>query len=202
MSQGNNRLYRWEAAALLAACAAVLLSLWAEGRHTRLSDGLVRLHVIAASDSEADQAVKLRVRDAVLALVTPALEDAADAREAGERLRSLLPELEALSSAVSGMSAHGELGREYYPTREYDTFSLPAGMYTSLRITLGEGRGRNWWCVVYPPLCTASAEEVRQTSVLSEDDAAIITEDGGEYVIKFKLLEWWGQLSARWEGEE
>ena len=90
-----------------------------------------------------------------------------------------------------------ELGRETYPTREYETFSLPAGVYTSLRITLGAGGGRNWWCVVYPPLCTAGVETA-QEAALSDDDIKLITGDGGGYVLRFRLLEWWGSLTGRY----
>jgi len=199
MRRGQNRLYIWETAALLALCAALLTGTWARGRQSALAGKLVRLHVIAASDSQSDQATKLRVRDAVLQRAAAALEGAEDAAEAQARLRALLPELEKTAERVSGGKARAELGREYYPTREYASFSLPAGTYTSLRVTLGEGRGRNWWCVVYPPLCTASVEEARETAALNEDDAAILTEDGEGYVLKFKLLEWWGELTERWE---
>ena len=133
----SNRLYPWETAALLTLCLALLLGLWAERRQAALADGLVRLHVIAASDSPEDQAEKLRVRDAVLALLTPRLEGA-DRDAALETLRLSLPEVAATASRVSARNARAELGAERYPTREYESFSLPAGTYTSLRVTLGE----------------------------------------------------------------
>ena len=107
------------------------------------------------------------------------------------------PELKKIAETVSGGSARVELGRETYPTREYETFSLPAGVYTSLRITLGAGGGRNWWCVVYPPLCTAGVETA-QEALLSDDDIKLITGDGGGYVLRFRLLEWWGSLTGRY----
>ena len=187
----QKRLYPWETAGLLALCVTLLFGLWAERRQTALAENIVRLHVIAASDSEADQAEKLRVRDAVLSYLAPKLRDAASAEEAADTLRAALPEVAALSETVSGRSARAELGREFYPTREYETFSLPAGAYTSLRVTLGEGAGHNWWCVVYPPLCTAAAEEVRSTAALSEDDLKLITGEDGEYIFKFRIIEWW-----------
>ena len=106
-------------------------------------------------------------------------------------------ELQRIAETASGGSARVELGRETYPTREYETFSLPAGVYTSLRITLGAGSGRNWWCVVYPPLCTSGVETAQEAAALSDDDVKLITEDGEGYVLRFRLLEWWGSLTGR-----
>ena len=106
-------------------------------------------------------------------------------------------ELQRIAETASGGSARVELGREPYPTREYETFSLPAGVYTSLRITLGAGSGRNWWCVVYPPLCTSGVETAQEAAVLSDDDVKLITEDGEGYVLRFRLLEWWGSLTGK-----
>ena len=193
----RDRLYPWEAAALLALCAALVLGLWAERRQTALSEHVIRLHVIAASDSAADQAEKLRVRDAVLSLAGERLSGTADADAAAEALRGALPDIAALAAQVSGRSARAELGRESYPTRTYEGFSLPAGTYTSLRVTLGEGAGRNWWCVVYPPLCTAAAEEIRQTAALPEEDLRLISGKDGEVVFRFRVIEWWEKLTGR-----
>ena len=189
----SNRLYPWETAALLTLCLALLLGLWAERRQAALADGLVRLHVIAASDSPEDQAEKLRVRDAVLALLTPRLEGA-DRDAALETLRLSLPEVAATASRVSARNARAELGAERYPTREYESFSLPAGTYTSLRVTLGEGRGHNWWCVIYPPLCTSAVERASETASMDSDDLKLITGADGEYVFKFRVIEWWENL--------
>ena len=86
------------------------------------------------------------------------------------------------------------LGEEYYPTREYDTFSLPAGRYQSLRVTLGEGAGHNWWCVVFPPLCLTAAESEAAFEELDGETRAIISSDGGGVQFKFRLLELWGEL--------
>ena len=192
----NNRLQPWETALLAAVCVTLLTGVWAQGRQSALAGKIVRLHVIAASDSAADQRVKLEVRDALLAYLSPRLEAASGARDAAAVIAASAPELKKIAETVSGGSAGVELGRETYPTREYETFSLPAGGYTSLRVTLGAGGGRNWWCVVYPPLCTAGVETAQETA-LSDDDIKLITEDGGGYVFRFRLLEWWGSLAGR-----
>ncbi len=180
----------------LALCAAVLLGgyvLTAEQRS--LSSKLVRLHVVANSDSEADQAVKLEVRDAVLARTRTLLEGRSDPVAA---LRAGLPQIEAAANetllrAGSGERASVSLGRELFPTREYETFSLPAGRYTALRVTIGAGAGHNWWCVVYPSIClsasTAEFERAAQAAGLTGGEIRLITGDSEGYVLKFKAME-------------
>lgn len=193
----NDRLRPWETALLAAVCVTLLTGVWAQGRQSALADKVVRLHVIAASDSAEDQRVKLEVRDALLAYLTPRLEAASGAQDAAAVIAAASGELQRIAETASGGSARVELGRETYPTREYETFSLPAGVYTSLRVTLGAGGGRNWWCVVYPPLCTAGVETAQEAAALSDDDVKLITEDGDSYVLRFRLLEWWGSLTGR-----
>lgn len=141
--------------------------------------------------------MKLEVRDALLAYLTPRLEAASGAQDAAAVIAAASGSFSVSRRPQAAGSARVELGRETYPTREYETFSLPAGVYTSLRITLGAGSGRNWWCVVYPPLCTSGVETVQEAAVLSDDDVKLITEDGEGYVLRFRLLEWWGSLTGK-----
>ena len=91
------------------------------------------------------------------------------------------------------------LGRERYPTRRYAGFALPAGEYDSLRIVLGEGRGHNWWCVVFPPLCLSAADAGSVESVMSRDDLSLICEEEG-YELRFRIVELWGELVSLLEG--
>jgi len=180
----------------LALCAAVLLAGFALTAEQRaLSSKIVRLHVVANSDSEADQAVKLQVRDAVLARTQALLAGRDDPVAA---LREGLPQIEAAANealvrAGSGDRAGASLGSELFPTREYETFALPAGRYTALRVTIGEGRGHNWWCVVYPSIClSASTEEFEraaQAAGLTGGEIRLITGDSEGYVLKFKAIE-------------
>lgn len=141
-------------------------------RADTVTDEIIRLHILANSDSEADQSVKLTVRDSLSELAETALSDAADAAQAGERLRALLPEIEkiantALDGAGIGYHATAKLGVSHFPPRTYAGVTLPAGNYNALIVTLGEGEGHNWWCVMYPPLCYAGEESV-DASRLSE----------------------------------
>jgi len=170
-----------------------------------LSDKVVRLHVLANSDSEEDQALKLKVRDRLLAYVEPILEGAADRREAEALLRGQLLELERIAGEEIQANGYAygvdiRLEDTMFPTREYEGFTLPAGEYLALRVLIGEGAGQNWWCVVFPPLCAAAAEEVPETALaagLSPSQVGLITEENSGYVLKSKLVEFWGELQAR-----
>lgn len=181
---------------LLLVLAAVLA--WGtalEKQQQRISGSLIRLHVTANSDSREDQAVKLRVRDAVLTAAEPMLAAADSREEAIACIQRGLEDLEnAANEALSGLGspdrASVTLQRELFGTREYETFSLPGGYYDALRVTIGSGAGRNWWCVVYPQLCTAAAGEERTAAVmggLSPQDADLITR--GKTQFRFRVLE-------------
>ena len=196
---------RWEAALLLAFGLVLTAGVWAGASEAALADRVLRLHVVANSDTEADQARKLLVRDAVLARASQLLEGAAGRREAEAALAPHLDELaQAGADALARTGNHDPvrvaLEDQWFPTREYDGFSLPAGQYRALRVTIGAGAGRNWWCVVFPPLCLASVSErgveTAAQGVLSEDQVALITGQDGGYVLKFRLIEWWQELTG------
>ena len=183
------------ALALLAAGMVSAAALQQEQRE--LSEKLIRLHVVANSDSQEDQAIKLQVRDAVLA--------AADGLEEGQ-LEPALPEIQQAAEVCLRQLGREEtvtvsLGMERFPTRMYDSFSLPAGTYRALRVTIGEGAGKNWWCVVFPSLCfRATAAELEEAAVsagFTTDAVRLITGDGEGYILKFKVLEWLAQVKER-----
>lgn len=190
---------------------AVFLSSGALALRTQdeLADKVVRLHVLANSDSEEDQALKLRVRDVVLERATAILEQSADRREAESRLHGQLLELERIAREEILASGYdypvtAELQNTDFPTKEYDGFTLPAGEYLALRIMIGEGQGQNWWCVVFPPLCTAASADVPASALaagFSQDEVSLITEENQGYVLKFKSVEWWEALKEKWELE-
>lgn len=198
----NNYLKKWEISILLALCVTLCAGTWAQARSAALSEGLVRLHVIAASDSESEQAVKLEVRDAVLAYLAPALDGARSAREASEIVTSELSGVRSAAlSASQGREVTVTLSEEYYPTREYEGFTLPAGRYRSLRVVLGEGGGHNWWCVVFPPLCLSAAGAEEALDAMTDEDASLIAGEGEGVVFRFRLVELWGELMARFDGK-
>lgn len=190
----------FEAALLIALSAALCTGLWAEAQQRGLSRELVRLHVIAQSDSEADQLLKLRVRDKTLMWLSPLLDEAEDADDARRIITEQLPKLEEAARAEiakSGLDydAQAVIENESYPTREYSGFALPTGDYVSLKITLGEGEGKNWWCVVFPPLCMTAAMEQEAFSQLSEETAELIRSEDGEYILKFHIIEFFENIA-------
>ena len=187
----THRLHIWELALILALFAGLLTALWAQKTQAEVASELVRLHVLAKDDSDYEQAVKLQVRDEVLRYLQPLL-DGADSRE--EAMAVLDSHMDGIRQAAASVAGDRQvavtLTEEYYPTRQYEDFALPAGEYTSLRVILADGEGRNWWCVVYPPLCTDLA--VERMDSLSEETVNLITQSEG-YVYKFKILELWGE---------
>lgn len=203
----KNKFLPVELALLIGLAAALLAGAKALQTQEVMAEKVVRLHVLANSDSEEDQALKLRVRDKVLARTTELLEASADRKEAEGLLRGDLLEIERIAAAEIAAAGYeysvtAELTNTDFPTKEYDGFSLPAGNYLALRVVIGEGKGQNWWCVVFPPLCTAAASDVPASALaagFSEEEIALITEENEGYVLKFKAVEWWEALRAKWE---
>ena len=202
------KICRTRTAALII-CAALItgmvltLPLWGD---SGIYGGLIRLHVIAESDSEHDQALKLTVRDAVLETVGAIVEGCSTKDEAEEVIFASLDVIRAAAEKTlrengSGAEVTVEFSPEYYPTREYESFRLPAGKYTSLRVKLGSAEGRNWWCVLFPPLCLNSsvkAEEQLVQAGFTPNQIRILTEsENPRYVLRFKLLEIFGRLFDR-----
>lgn len=193
-------------AALCAAflCAHLLITCFPVHGEEKIYDNMIRLHVLAQSDAEADQAEKLRVRDAVLAYLDTHLQKTDSYEDALAAITDQMEGIRLCAQKEAGESCdvQVELGRETYPVRQYDGFTLPAGEYTSLRILLGEGEGQNWWCVLFPRLCTARAaedefyEDFIAAGFTPEQYRLIKNESGKKYKIRFRLLEMLAQLTG------
>ena len=203
-------LRRWELALLLGVAAAALWGVRLDGEQAALADKVVRLHVLANSDTQEDQALKLAVRDAVLAAADGVVPPGAELEEAEQALTQALPAI-----ADAGARVVGEQGYSYpvtaslehdvwFPTKEYTDFAFPAGEYTALRVTIGEGGGRNWWCVVFPPLCLGSVtEKTAETALeggLEDREVSLITGEDEGYVVKFKAMELLEEFQGWLEG--
>lgn len=200
----------WRRLGILALAAGAVT--WGAGllRDSKaLEENLVRLHVVANSDSQEDQDLKLQVRDAVVEQLNQVMGTLDSAQAAKDFLSAHLTEIqqtanEVLQEAGSQLKAQVSLALEEFPTRVYDTFQLPAGLYEALRITIGEGEGHNWWCVVFPTLCVpASSEGFQETAEaggLSDRLAGTLTQDSGGYEIRFRLLDWLGQVKNWFHG--
>ena len=197
MEQGMFRLKIWEVVLLVVVIGVLITSVAAQNTQAALSEKVVRLHVLANSDTEEDQNLKLMVRDAILEHTEQLLKNTESRKEAEALLRGQLLELEQVASETIRIAGFEypvsvELTETAFPTKEYDGFSLPAGEYLSLRVLIGNALGQNWWCVVFPPLCTAVAAEVpniAREAGFSEEEVALITDETPEYILKFKLLE-------------
>ncbi|MGN1348968.1 MAG: stage II sporulation protein R [Acutalibacteraceae bacterium] len=166
-----------------------------------IKENVLRLHVIANSDSEEDQKLKLAVRDAVLSAGSPLFDGEVNTKNAAEIAKSETEYLEQAAQAVideQGLD-YGvkiEVGKSRFPTRVYEDVTLPAGEYTAVRVILGKGEGHNWWCVMFPPMCLSAAEgETTLSDVLSQD-ALELTRSGKKYEVKFKLIEWYENIKA------
>lgn len=197
-----------ELALLLALAVTLLWGAWSLHRQDDLQEKMIRLHVIANSDSDADQTLKLCVRDAVLCRAEEILRQSADMTEARARLRDSLPAIgdaaaQELAAQGSGYSVSVALEDTEFPRKTYDGFALPAGEYLALRVVIGAGEGRNWWCVVYPPLCTAAAYELEGVALeggMTADDLSLMTGENAGYVLRFRSLELWERL-RQWLGK-
>ena len=190
---------KWICLSLALVCLLAVFAVLPIHGEAGVYDNVIRLHVLANSDGEKDQALKLLVRDAVLAESRVLLDGVSTRSEAEEVLRGALPQIkEVAENALSGagVSAPVEvvLGQEDYPRREYEALAFPAGEYLSLQVRIGAATGQNWWCVLFPPLCLSAATAENKTVCLSagltEGQYRMIAgADNTGYKLKFKLLE-------------
>lgn len=164
----------------------------------QLPRDVVRLHVVANSNGAEDQAVKLLVRDAVLEEAARWYQGAGSMEEASSRLCTHLQSIagaarQLLGEQGVGYSATAQMTEMYFPTRDYGDFRLPAGRYRTLRVTLGEGAGKNWWCVVFPSLCLPAATQEEALLTLPEGERQVV-EGGRDVQVKLKAVELWESL--------
>lgn len=188
--------------ALFVACL-VCTALWAEATQVRLASQVIRLHVLANSDSEKDQALKLEVRDRVLETTSALLAGETEPQAAAVLLNQHLDDI--AQTAAQEISAQGHddrvevrLEQTWFPTRQYQGISLPAGNYLALRVLIGAAEGHNWWCVVFPNLCLpAVSERALEASTLTPGQISLLQEEETSYVFRFKTLELWQSLKHR-----
>lgn len=192
-----------KSAKCLGVCLLLAVSVWTWGLlrdRQYLDQELIRLHVVANSDTEADQSIKLQVRDAIVASLSEGMADIGNVQAAKAYLRENLSKIESIANKTleaAGVDSRAvvTLCRETFDIRKYDTFTLPAGVYESLRVVIGEGQGKNWWCVAFPTLCMSATseefEEAAQTAGMDENLSATLT---GGYQLRFFLLDALGRV--------
>ena len=168
-----------------------------------IREEVLRLHVIANSDEDYDQELKLKVRDAVLRSgeeVFSGSEDiiSAESEIADKKDVILHSAIEAIRNLGYDYDVKIELARSYFPTRTYDNLTLPAGYYKAVRIIIGEGKGKNWWCIMFPPLCLPSATKKDEiiSTFLTEEEMNIVTADP-DYEVRFWIVEKYYELKNK-----
>ena len=197
------RDFPWRRVLALFVACLVCTALWAEATQVRLSSQVIRLHVLANSDSEEDQALKLEVRDRVLETTSALLAGETEPQAAAVLLNQHLDDI--AQTAAQEISAQGHddrvevrLEQTWFPTRQYQGISLPAGNYLALRVLIGAAEGHNWWCVVFPNLCLpAVSERALEASTLTPGQISLLQEEETSYVFRFKTLELWQSLKHR-----
>ncbi len=168
-----------------------------------LQENVLRLHILANSDSDADQALKLEVRDALLAQSDVLFSGCETREEMRERAEAQKETIRLLAQSV--VEAHGsdaqvtvQLVQMEFDEKQYEEITMPAGEYDALRILIGEAQGQNWWCVMYPPLCIPAAADVvadtETAEVFFDEETSELLTEHCRFEIKFKCLEWWDAL--------
>lgn len=172
-----------------------------------LSENVIRFHVIANSDTQEDQLLKENVRDAVLLYMEPILKDAPSVEESERRIGEHLDEINEVAQTVinnwgKDYTVYSELTKEQFPTKSYGDIVFPAGSYEAVRIVIGKGEGKNWWCVMYPPLCYVDAatgvvplegKEALKANLTEEQYDIVAFQAEKPYEIRFKLIEWFNK---------
>lgn len=162
---------------------------------------VLRLHVLANSDSDEDQALKLKVRDRVLSESAGMLDNITGKPQAEDAVKAKLPQLRAAAQDEIKKQGYDypvsvELTNMYFTTRQYDTVTLPAGQYDALRVTIGSGKGHNWWCVIFPPMCLPAAEKPEELGDVLNQNQLQIVEGKGDFEVKFLTLEWYEKIKS------
>ncbi|MDD4700044.1 MAG: stage II sporulation protein R [Oscillospiraceae bacterium] len=160
----------------------------------QIRGSVLRLHVLANSDSDEDQTLKLTVRDKLLVEADSLFTDTSTEEEAICAAKDNLPQLQQVAEEVILENGYDygvtvEIGEAYFNTRVYDTFTLPAGNYEAVRVLIGEAKGKNWWCVMFPPVCVPAAMADTNIGDVLDENQTDIVENSNSYEIRFKTVE-------------
>ena len=201
----KNKTYMWFVSLALAFIFCLIyLACSAQKEAKAVSDGVLRFHIVANSDSEEDQSLKLKVRDGIAELTSRLFADVENKEEAISVAKDHKQEIAAAATEV--LRANGcvdrvtvEIKNLYFPTKRYENVFFPAGNYDAIHITIGEGKGQNFWCVMFPALCVPSVSTENDrllADVLEEGEVELVTHP---YTLKFKTAEWLGKLKHLFE---
>lgn len=170
----------------------------------QIRENVLRLHILANSDTDEDQNLKLAVRDRILETTGSLfynMDSTEDAKETALENLDLILEAarEEIASQGYDYTVNAEVCNMFFDTRIYDQFRLPAGRYDAVRITIGEAKGHNWWCVLYPPMCLPGAMPKEELEAVMEPGEADIIERPEKYEVKFAVVELWEKFKNLFE---
>lgn len=172
-----------------------------EAECNEISNEVFRIHILANSDSQSDQSLKLKVRDEILVFSERLFESADSKEEAENIVRENMDEIIAVAQKKVydegyRYKVNAELTNMYFTTRYYEQFTMPSGMYDALRVTIGEGEGKNWWCVMYPSICLSASIESDEKAKESFTDNQYDIVSSGEYQYRFKVVEIFEKITS------
>jgi len=194
---------KFEMSVCIALVISMALSMFSFAKTSEeIREDVLRLHIIANSDSEADQNLKLMVRDKILSDGVEIFDGSVNIENAVSKIE---PELDNIKNVAEkyikeqdfDYSVKVTLSREYFTTRTYDTVTLPAGRYLALRIVIGEGKGHNWWCVMFPPMCLPAADKKEEISDVLNKNEVKLVENNPKYDIRFKVVELYEEIKMK-----
>ncbi len=167
----------------------------------RISDDVFRLHILANSDNEEDQQLKLKVRDAVLKKGQNVFTDCSSLEDIIASCESNIDLFEETATECIkengyNYSVNAYVDKEYFNTREYEEITLPSGIYNALKIEIGEAKGHNWWCVMFPAICLSAVSDSEMNNILDEEEIELINSDN-KFEIRFKIVEIYEKIKSK-----
>ena len=195
-----------QAAAIILTLITTIISTAAfSTRCDEVRTNVLRLHILANSDSEADQALKLIIRDKLLTEGADVFDGSVTADNAADKIAEASERLKAVAEQTAKENGFDyevkiEVTEEYFDTRSYENVTLPAGRYKAVKVIIGEGAGKNWWCVMFPPLCLPAAEEnderdVKIDAILTDSGVRLI-ESNPKFEVRFKIVEIYEKIKS------
>ncbi|MFI3227315.1 MAG: stage II sporulation protein R [Clostridia bacterium] len=183
-----------ELALILALFITLTYTAFATNSYQQISNKVIRFHILANSDTDFDQQLKLDVKDQVFAYISDLTANCDTTEQAFEIISQNIEEINTLSSQIIAQKGYSYLATttldyEFYPQKSYDDFSLPSGYYTGIKIEIGQSEGHNWWCVLFPPLCNQTAYDTKN---LNSDDLDLISSQ--DYEFRFKFVDIFSQI--------
>ena len=167
-----------------------------EAKCEDLKQNILRLHILANSDSAEDQAIKLKIRDEILKQSNGLFETAGNKEETIKLVNENTDFLKEIAQNVLISEGKNQpvsisVGKAYFDTRVYDDFTLPAGEYEAVKVLIGKAEGKNWWCVMFPSMCVPAAEKEHKLTEAVSEKSAEIAENAPRYEMRFKVIEWY-----------